>query len=35
MEDERRYLYQEFLRYIDFFRPKVFVMENVPRHPIG
>jgi DNA (cytosine-5)-methyltransferase 1 len=29
VEDKRRYLYQEFLRYVDFFRPKVFVMENV------
>ncbi len=30
VEDKRRYLYREFLRYVDFFRPKVFVMENVP-----
>jgi len=30
VKDERRFLYQEFLRYVDFFRPKVFVMENVP-----
>jgi DNA (cytosine-5)-methyltransferase 1 len=30
VEDDRRYLYREFLRYVDFFRPKVFVMENVP-----
>jgi DNA (cytosine-5)-methyltransferase 1 len=29
VEDERRYLYQEFLRYIEYLRPKVFVMENV------
>lgn len=29
IEDDRRYLYQEFLRYIEFFRPKVFVLENV------
>jgi DNA (cytosine-5)-methyltransferase 1 len=29
IEDKRRYLYQEFLTYIEFFRPKVFVMENV------
>jgi len=29
IEDKRRHLYQEFLRYVDFFRPKVFVMENV------
>ncbi len=27
--DKRRYLYQEFLRYVEFFQPKVFVMENV------
>ncbi len=27
--DERRQLYREFLRYIGFFQPKVFVMENV------
>jgi len=30
VEDKRRYLYQEFLRYVGFFRPRVFVMENVP-----
>jgi len=29
VEDARRHLYQEFLRYVGFFRPKVFVMENV------
>jgi DNA (cytosine-5)-methyltransferase 1 len=29
VEDERRHLYQEFLRYVEFFQPKVFVMENV------
>jgi len=29
IEDKRRYLYREFLRYVDFFQPKVFVMENV------
>jgi len=29
IEDERRHLYQEFLRYVEFFHPKVFVMENV------
>jgi DNA (cytosine-5)-methyltransferase 1 len=28
-EDARRHLYLEFLRYVDFFQPKVFVMENV------
>jgi len=27
--DERRHLYQEFLHYVDYFRPKVFMMENV------
>jgi DNA (cytosine-5)-methyltransferase 1 len=29
VEDPRRHLYKEFLRYVDFFQPKVFVMENV------
>lgn len=29
VEDARRHLYQEFLRYVEFFQPKVFVMENV------
>lgn len=29
IEDARRYLYEEFLEYVNFFRPKVFVMENV------
>jgi len=29
VQDERRYLYREFLRYVEFFEPKVFVMENV------
>jgi DNA (cytosine-5)-methyltransferase 1 len=29
VHDERRYLYCEFLRYVEFFHPKVFVMENV------
>jgi DNA (cytosine-5)-methyltransferase 1 len=28
--DPRRELYKEFLRYVDFYKPKVFVMENVP-----
>jgi DNA (cytosine-5)-methyltransferase 1 len=27
--DPRRHLYREFLRYVDFFQPCVFVMENV------
>lgn len=29
VHDDRRLLYREFLRYVEFFRPKVFVMENV------
>lgn len=29
VEDKRRHLYKDFLRYVKFFRPKVFVMENV------
>lgn len=29
VEDKRRFLYQEFLHYVGFFHPKVFVMENV------
>ncbi len=29
VQDERRHLYREFLRYVEFFQPKVFVMENV------
>lgn len=29
VEDPRRKLYQPFLKYVEFFRPKVFVMENV------
>jgi len=28
-DDPRRHLYQELLKYVSFFRPKVFVMENV------
>jgi len=28
-DDPRRHLYREFLRYVEFFQPKVFVMENV------
>jgi DNA (cytosine-5)-methyltransferase 1 len=27
--DSRRHLYQELLKYVEFFKPKVFVMENV------
>ena len=29
VDDKRRQLYREFLKYIEFFQPKVFVMENV------
>lgn len=29
VEDKRRSLYQEFLAYVGYFKPKVFVMENV------
>lgn len=29
VSDHRRTLYKHFLRFVDFFRPKVFVMENV------
>lgn len=29
VHDERRFLYREFLKYVDYFQPKVFVMENV------
>jgi len=28
-DDPRRHLYREFLRYVEYFQPKVFVMENV------
>jgi len=28
-DDPRRHLYREFLRHVEFFQPKVFVMENV------
>ncbi len=28
-DDSRRHLYKEFLRYIGYFKPRVFVMENV------
>jgi DNA (cytosine-5)-methyltransferase 1 len=28
-DDPRRHLFREFLRYVDFFQPRVFVMENV------
>jgi DNA (cytosine-5)-methyltransferase 1 len=29
VEDDRRLLYREFLKYVEFFQPKVFVMENL------
>jgi DNA (cytosine-5)-methyltransferase 1 len=29
IEDSRRLLFLEYLRYVDFFKPRVFVMENV------
>ena len=29
LDDPRRYLYKEFLRHVEYFQPKVFVMENV------
>lgn len=29
VSDKRRQLYQEFLRYVGFFKPRIFVMENV------
>lgn len=27
--DSRRHLYRDFLRYVEFFQPRIFVMENV------
>lgn len=30
VEDPRRNLYKEFLRFVKYYQPKVFVMENVP-----
>lgn len=29
VQDDRRQLYREFLRYVEYFQPRVFVMENV------
>ncbi len=29
VQDKRRHLYRDFLRYVGFFKPRVFVMENV------
>ena len=33
--DPRNHLYENFLRTIDYFRPKVAVMENVPAPAFG
>lgn len=30
VKDSRRSLYKDFLRYVQFFKPRLFVMENVP-----
>ncbi len=30
IEDERRVLFREFLNYVNYFRPRAFVFENVP-----
>lgn len=30
INDQRNQLYKSFVRFVDFFRPKAFVMENVP-----
>jgi DNA (cytosine-5)-methyltransferase 1 len=30
IEDDRRELYQEFLKYVSFFKPDIFIIENVP-----
>jgi DNA (cytosine-5)-methyltransferase 1 len=30
VQDPRRDLYKEFLRYVKYYQPKVFIMENVP-----
>ena len=37
VEDPRRLLYQNYLHYVEFFKPAIFVMENVPgiRHAAG
>ncbi len=29
VHDSRRHLYEEYLKYVEFFQPKIFVMENV------
>jgi DNA (cytosine-5)-methyltransferase 1 len=30
VHDARRDLYKEFLRYVNFYKPRIFIMENVP-----
>lgn len=30
IEDDRRELYQEFLKFVSFFKPDIFIIENVP-----
>lgn len=30
IEDDRRELYQEFLKFVNYFKPEIFIMENVP-----
>jgi DNA (cytosine-5)-methyltransferase 1 len=30
IEDPRRLLYQNYLHYVEFFKPSIFIMENVP-----
>ena len=30
VDDERNHLYKSFLHYVEFFKPKAFLMENVP-----
>jgi len=30
IEDDRNHLYKSFVRFVDYFKPKAFVMENVP-----
>lgn len=30
IEDDRRELYQDFLKYVSFFKPDIFIIENVP-----
>ena len=30
IEDERNELYKSFVKFVDYYKPKVFLMENVP-----